>query len=94
MNPSDAMMISTLISFEGLQNINLCLSPGKMNGYAEDPGQTLLLKISKIVVKKIFPNLTLLAHSLVSPNHPPRSQFRSMVVEIYQCHEDDLEGGH
>ena len=37
-NSSYAVMISTLTSFEDLHNINACLRPGKMNGYAEAPG--------------------------------------------------------
>ena len=60
LNPADAMMISSLISFEDLQNTNVCLRPGKMNGYAEDPGQTSLLKISKKIVKPIGPDQTLI----------------------------------
>ena len=94
LNPAYDVMIFTLILFEDLQKINVCLIPGNMNGYAEALGQKSLLKISKIVVEPIGPDPTLLSHSLVSPNHPPRSQFRSMVVEIYQFHEDNLEGGH
>ena len=58
-NPYDAGMISTIISFDNLHNINVCMKPGKMNGYAEAPGQTSLLKMSKIVVKPIGPESTL-----------------------------------
>ena len=41
-NPADDVMISTLIFFEDLQNINVWLRLGKMNGYSEAPGQTTL----------------------------------------------------
>ena len=37
-NPTDAVMISTLISFDDLHNINVCLRYGNMNGYVEAPG--------------------------------------------------------
>ena len=58
-------MISTLIYFEYLQNINLYLRPGKMNSHAEAPGQTSLLKMSKMVVKTIGYDLILIPYSLV-----------------------------
>ena len=38
LNPANSVMISTVISFEDLQNINICLRPVNMNGYAEAPG--------------------------------------------------------
>ena len=63
-------MLYTLISFENLQNINVCLGPGKMNGYAETPGHTSLLKMCKIVVDPIGPEPTLLPHSPVAPTCP------------------------
>ena len=65
-----------------------------MDGYVEAPGQTSLLKMSKIVVDPIGPDLTLPPHSLVAPTRPPRSQLYTAVVEQYQVHEDDSEGGH
>ena len=65
------MMISTLIYFGCLQNINVCLRPGKMNYYEEAPGQTSLLKMSKIVVEPIGTDPTLIPHSLVVPTCPP-----------------------
>ena len=71
LNTVDSVMISTLISFGDLQNINLFLRPGKMNGYVKAPGQTSLLKISKIIVKPIWPDPTLIPHSLVAPALPP-----------------------
>ena len=70
LNPAYAVIISTLIYFEDLQTINLCLIPEKMNSYAKDPGQTSLLKMSKISVEPIGPNPTLLTHYLVVPTHP------------------------
>ena len=76
-------MIYTLIYFEDLQTINLCLIPEKMNSYAKDPGQTSLLKMSKVVFRPIGPDPKLFTHSLVAPTPPPypRSQFRVAVVE-------------
>ena len=70
-NPSNDMMRPTPISFEELQNINIYLIPGNMNCYAEALGHTSLLKMSKIDVKPIVPDPTLLPHSLVSFTHYP-----------------------
>ena len=69
------MMISALISLENLQNINVCLRSVKMNGYTEAPGQTSLLKMSKVVVRPIGPDPTLFPHSLVAPTPPPLPPF-------------------
>ena len=66
-NPDDFVMIST-----HLHNINVCLRPENMNGYTEAPGQTSLLKISKIVVDPIGSDPTLLPNSLFVPTHPPQ----------------------
>ena len=66
-NPDDSVMIST-----HLHNINVCLRPENMNGYTEAPGQTSLLKISKIVVDPIGSDPTLLPNSLFVPTHPPQ----------------------
>ena len=52
-----------------------------MNGYAEAPGQTSLLKMSKIVVEKILPDPTLPPHSLVAPAHLPHYRLCVAVVE-------------
>ena len=52
--------IYTLIYFGCLQNINVCLRPGKMNGYGKAPVNISLLKMSKIVVKPIWSEPTLL----------------------------------
>ena len=62
LNQFDAMMKYILISFEDFQIINVCLRPGKMNYYEEAPGQTSLLKMSKIVVEPIGTDPTLIPH--------------------------------
>ena len=71
LNPANSVMISTLIYFEDLHNINVCLIPGKRKGYVEAPGQTSLLKMSKTSVDPIKPEPTLLPYSLVEPPLPP-----------------------
>ena len=81
LNPVNDVIMSTLIYFENLQNINVCLRPGKINGYTEAPGRASLLKMSEKVVKTIVPDPALIPHSLVEPTHPLWSQLRTSVAE-------------
>ena len=80
LNPDNAVMISTLISFEDLHNINVCLRPGNMNGYAEATGQTLLLKMSNFLSSQLDPTRNFY-HTPLLHLPAPRSQFHVAVVE-------------